>query len=83
MQDEQNMQAQFAADVQRTLGPEKISALSERQAGLLDSSLLRLFAVGKWTDDEILGSHEMITEHVSPTSTETAFDYLETLRTKN
>lgn len=66
MQTEQPRRQEFVAQVRRVIGPQ-LKDLSQRQKDLLDASLTRLYRKERpVTDDEILGSLEMITEHVSP-----------------
>ncbi len=69
MEQDQQSRMTFVQDVRRVLGG-RLADLSERQKELLDRSLGRLLDKGKWTDDELEGKFEMITEHVSPKSHE-------------
>lgn len=63
--------------IRDALGSNRIMSLSSRQFKLLERSLERLFAEkSHWqiSDQEILGQFELITEHVSPISLETAIE---------
>ena len=59
--------------IQNALGRERIFALSDRQKSLLEKNYQKLLAekdITDISDAEILGRYELITEHVSPISTE-------------
>jgi len=59
--------------IQNALGRERILALSDRQKSLLEKNYQKLLAekdITDISDAEILGRYEVITEHVSPISTE-------------
>ena len=61
--------AKFSMKVSKALGQEKLQTLSVRQAAHLNQSFKRLLdrkSVDQITDDEIVGSYEVITQHVSP-----------------
>ena len=63
--------------IRYALGYDRIEALSERQYRLLEKSLERLFSEKshwKITDEEIMGKYELVTEHMSPLSVETAIE---------
>ena len=69
MQTDQAQVAKFLMRISKALGPERTSALSDRQDRLLSQSYRRLMdrkPVDQITDDEIVGSYEVITQHVSP-----------------
>jgi hypothetical protein len=53
----------------RVLGQERVSSLSNRQDKILSKSYGRLLdkkPLDQITDEEILGSYEVIVDHVSP-----------------
>ena len=59
--------------IQNALGHERILALSDRQKSLLEKTYQELLLekdITDISDAEILGRYELITEHVSPQSTE-------------
>ena len=59
--------------IQNALGHERILALSDRQKSLLEKTYQELLLekdITDISDAEILGRYELITEHVSPRSTE-------------
>ena len=80
MQTDQAQVAKFLMRVSKALGTERTSALSDRQDRLLSQSFKRLLdrkSVDQITDDEIVGSYEMITQHVSPLAYEVQRQQLE------
>ena len=59
--------------IQNALGRERILALTDKQKALLEKSYQKLLSEKDITDvfdAEILGRYELITDHVSPLSTE-------------
>ena len=59
--------------IQNALGRERILALTDKQKALLEKSYQKLLSekdITDVSDAEILGRYELITEHVSPFSTE-------------
>jgi len=59
--------------IQNALGQERILALSDRQKSVLEKNYQKLLSerdITDISDAEILGRYELITEHVSPLSTE-------------
>ena len=69
MQTEQTPAQRFLNRVSKVLGPEKTSALSQRQNKMLSQAYWRLLnrkAEDQISDAEILGQHELVVEHTSP-----------------
>ena len=67
----------FVDKVYIALGNDRVDRLSERQLKLLNNALYRLKAsksVFDITLEEIVGQYELITEHISPISLETAVE---------
>ena len=59
--------------IQNALGRERILALTDKQKALLEKNYQKLLSekdITDVSDAEILGRYELITEHVSPISTE-------------
>ena len=59
--------------IQNALGRERILALTDKQKALLEKSYQKLLLekdITDVSDAEILGRYELITDHVSPLSTE-------------
>ena len=69
MNNEEMLIKEFSKRVLRVLGQKKVDSLSRRQAVILDKSLGRLLnkkPLDQISDEEILGSYEVIVDHVSP-----------------
>ena len=69
MNNEEMQVKEFLKRVLKVLGQERTSALSDRQDRLLSQSYGRLLdkkPLDQITDAEILGSYEVIVDHVSP-----------------
>ena len=69
MNNEEMQVKEFSKRVLKVLGQNKVEGLSQRQAVILDKSLGRLLdkkPLDQITDAEILGSYEVIVDHVSP-----------------
>ena len=61
--------------IQNALGTERILALTDKQKRLLENSYADLLSrkdITDVSDNEIIGRYEIITEHVSPSSIESA-----------
>ena len=69
MNNEEMLVKEFSKRVLRVLGQKKVDSLSRRQAVILDKSLGRLLnekPIDQISDEEIVGSYEVIVDHVSP-----------------
>ena len=69
MNNEEMLIKEFSKRVLRVLGQKKVDSLSRRQAVILDKSLGRLLnekPIDQISDEEIVGSYEVIVDHVSP-----------------
>ena len=69
MQKEKTPEQRFLSRVSKVLGPEKASALSDRQDKMLSRAYWRLLnskPEDQISDAEILGQHELVVEHTSP-----------------
>lgn len=69
MQTEQTPAQRFLNRVSKVLGPEKTSALTERQDKMLGQAYFRRLKgdpEGQISDAEILGQYELVVEHTSP-----------------
>ena len=69
MNNEEMLIKEFSKRVLRVLGQKKVDSLSRRQAVILDKSLRRLLnekPIDQISDEEIVGSYEVIVDHVSP-----------------
>ena len=79
-------QKQFWRLALLVLGADKINALSEKQARLLDRCLARLFLrkpIYKMTEEEILGQYELVTVHIAPIEYEIAWAKFHKKQTKH
>ena len=67
---ESNTQEDLSQTVIQVLGRDRLAALSNRQAQLMDKMLVRRLQnkPGPVTEMELLGMYEMITEEVLPVS---------------
>jgi len=69
MNNEEMLIKEFSKRVLRVLGQKKVDSLSRRQAVILNKSLGRLLdekPIDQISDEEIVGSYEVIVDHVSP-----------------
>ncbi len=69
MNNEEMLIKEFSKRVLRVLGQKKVDSLSRRQAVMLDKSLGSLLdekPIAQISDEEIVGSYEVIVDHVSP-----------------
>ena len=69
MNNEEMLIKEFSKRILSVLGQEKVSSLSNRQDKILSKSYYRLLnekPLDQITDAEILGSYEVIVDHVSP-----------------
>ena len=79
-------QKQFWRLAREVLGAERINALSEKQARLLDRCLADIFLrkpIYKMTEEEILGQYELVTVHIAPIEYEFAWAKFHKKQTKH
>ena len=69
MNNEEMLVKEFSMRILKALGQEKLQELSPRQEHHLDVSLTKLLdkkPIAQISDEEIVGSYEVIVDHVSP-----------------
>ena len=77
---------QFWRLAREVLGFDRINALSEKQARLLDRCLADLFLrkpIYKMTEEEMLGQYELVTVHIAPIEYEIAWEKFHEKQTKH